>query len=196
MFQSVCITRVYKPCIVEDSHILNAARAERRYRAAAMFGDRGRLAVASCMLAACNTVDNPNVPSPAAKLDETVFKCNVEPVLARQCSYNACHGLERANNVQSALRVYTPGKLRATPPANIDAMTAKLTADEEHANFVSAAGFAFDVASVEDNMLLRKPLPSGAGGFEHKGGVIYSGGTGDPQYMAIKAWLSGTGACK
>lgn len=162
-----------------------------------MSGDCGRIAVlASCMLAACNTVDNPNVPAPSTKLDEAVFKCNVEPILARQCSYSACHGLERADHVQSALRVYTPGKLRATPPKNIDDATAMLTPDEEHANFVSASGFSFDVANVEDNWLLRKPLPPGVGGYEHKGGVIYSGGTGDPQYMTIKAWLSGTGACK
>ncbi len=161
-----------------------------------MFGDRGTLAaLLCCMFAACNTVDNPSVPSPATKLDETVFKCSVEPILAKQCSYNACHGLQR-DNVQSALRVYTPGKLRATPPKNIDESTAKLTADEEHANFLSAAGFAFDVADVTDNFLLRKPLPAAVGGYEHKGGVIWTGGPGDPQYMTIKAWLTGTGKCQ
>jgi hypothetical protein len=139
-------------------------------------------------VAACTDIENSSAIDPASKLDETVFKCTVEPILARQCSYTACHGI-----AGTALRVYTPGKLRAAPAANIDALIAPLTADEEHANFTSAAGFSLDVAPT-DNFLLRKPLPSSAGGFEHKGGAIYKG-TNDSQYTAILAWLSGTGAC-
>ena len=67
---------------------------------------------------------------------------------------------------------------------------------EQHANYLSATGFAFGLDSVDDNFLLRKPLPAALGGYEHKGGAVYTGGTGDPQYMTIRAWLTGTGACK
>lgn len=74
------------------------------------------------MLCGCTDVSNEAVANPAAKLDEAVFRCNVQPILARQCSYNACHG-----NPGSALRVYSPGKLRATTPANIDEAIAPLT---------------------------------------------------------------------
>ncbi len=137
---------------------------------------------------ACTTVQNEPLADPAKQLDEAVFKCNVEPILVRQCSYNGCHG-----NANSALRVYSPGKLRATKPADIDAAIAPLTDAERHANFESAAGFAS--LSVGDNFLLRKPLIASAGGFEHAGGAIFPSTT-DPQYQAIAVWLLGQGACK
>jgi len=152
-------------------------------------GGRG-IAVISLVVAACSDVQNAPAQVPASALSETVFRCNVEPILAKQCSYNACHGIAGA-----ALRVYSPGKLRAMQPANIDEMIAPLTDAEQHANFESAAGFNFGLTSVDDNFLLRKPLPPAAGGYEHKGGAIWTG-TGDVQYTAIRAWLTNTGACK
>lgn len=141
-------------------------------------------------IGACSGVQNQPATDPASSLNETVFRCNVEPILARQCSYSACHGIAGA-----AFRVYSPGKLRASPPMDITAASAALTDAEEHANFESASGFAFGLTNVADDFLLRKPLPSIYGGYEHKGGAIWSG-TDDPQYVAILAWLSGTGACK
>ena len=139
---------------------------------------------------ACSVVENEAVPAPAAALSEQVFRCNVEPILVRQCSYTACHGIAGA-----ALRVYSPGKLRAATPSDIDAAIAPLTDAEHHANFESAAGFAFGIKQVDDNWILRKPLIAREGGYEHAGGVIFSGG-GDPQYGAIRAWLMNTGVCK
>src|SRR5271154_2583428 len=102
--------------------------------------------LAAIVFAACTGVPNAPAPDPAASLNETVFECNVQPILVRQCSYTACHGI-----AGTALRVYSPGKLRATPAANIDALIAPLTMDEQHANFESAAAFAFDTTSVDDN---------------------------------------------
>jgi len=138
-------------------------------------------------LAACTEVSNAPGTDPSTKLDENVFCGTVQPILLRQCSYAACHG-----QAGTALRVYAPGGLRAMPPATLDEQNNPLTAAEEHANFTSASGFAVTAPNVDDNFLLKKPLPSSAGGFEHSGGAIYSG-TSDPQYMAIRAWLSGTG---
>jgi hypothetical protein len=80
------------------------------------------------------------------------------------------------------------------PPANIDALIAPLTDAEHHANFESASGFAFGNVAADDNFLLRKPLPSDWGGYEHKGGAIYSSPS-DGQYKTIRAWLSNTGVC-
>lgn len=144
------------------------------------------LALALC---SCTEVVNEPVANPAGKLDEKVFRCNVEPILARQCSYNGCHG-----NADNPFRVYSPGKLRATPPKNIDEQIAPLTEAEHHANFESAAGFNFNVTAVDNNFLLRKPLPATDGGFEHLGGAIYTG-TSDAQYSAIRNWLLGKGVC-
>ena len=149
-----------------------------------------RVALVLLLLAACTDVENASAPDPAKGLDETVFKCNVEPVLVRDCSYNACHG-----QAQHPFRVYSPGKLRATTPQSLDEAIVALTDAEHHANFLSAAGFAFGGVLPEDNFLVRKPLPTSDGGFAHFGGAIYSG-THDPAYLAIRDWLAGTGACK
>nr|HEX4318045.1 hypothetical protein [Kofleriaceae bacterium] len=132
---------------------------------------------------------NATIAQPPSQLDEAVFACSVEPILARQCSYSACHG-----QASSPLRVYSPGKLRQTPPGDIDASAAPLTQAEHDANFAAASGFGVGQATVDDNFLLKKPLPSTFGGFEHTGGAIFSG-TDDPQYVAIRAWLAGTGSC-
>jgi len=136
------------------------------------------------------TLANPQVGDPAGKLDENVFKCSVEPVLVKQCSYTFCHGIAGA-----PFRVYSPGKLRAMTPNDLTALTAPLTDAEQHSNFEVASGFTFNLASVDDCFLLRKPLPAAYGGYEHIGGAIYANGTNDANYTAIRAWLSGTGAC-
>ena len=135
-----------------------------------MFRSTG--AVAAMLFVACAGVQNSPAPDPAASLSESVFDCSVQPILIRQCSYTACHGI-----AGTALRVYSPGKLRAAPAATIDALGAALTMDEQHANFESAAAFTFDTMSVDDNWLLRKPLPSSDGGYEHEGGAIWQGGS-------------------
>jgi hypothetical protein len=148
-----------------------------------------RMAALAMLFGGCADVVNDVAQSPTTSLNETYFKCKVEPVLVAQCSYTACHGIADA-----ALRVYSPGKLRATPPADSLASSAPLTDAEQHANYLSAAGFAtFGVAPV-DNFLLRKPLPAASGGYEHMGGAIY-GGTGDANYVAIFQWLNGGTSC-
>jgi hypothetical protein len=139
---------------------------------------------------ACTDVVNEGVADPAGSLTEAVFRCNVEPILVRDCSYNGCHG-----NAGFPLRVYSPGKLRATKPKNIDEAIVALTDAEHHANFESAAGFSFGGVVPDDNWLLRKPLPSSDGGYAHIGGAIWSG-VADPRYVAIHDWLAGKGVCK
>ncbi len=152
-----------------------------------------RAALARCgllaILSACAVVESTSAPAPSTGLAENVFRCSVEPVLVRQCSYTACHGI-----AGSPLRIYSPGKLRAVTPVNIDAAIAPLTDAEHHANFLSASGFRFGVEDPVDNLLVRKPLAPTAGGYAHEGGAIF-GSTGDTQWIAIAAWLAGTGKC-
>jgi hypothetical protein len=135
--------------------------------------------------AGCQTVDNPSAPDSIADLDEVGFRDQVEPILIRDCSYTACHG-----NADFPLRIYSIGKLRAAPPATLDQLTAPLTDAERRANFGSAAGFSFGGVDPDDNLLLRKALPAAAGGYEHKGGAIFTGGD-DPRAVAIRSWLRG-----
>ena len=140
--------------------------------------------------AACTDVTNAPAGDPAAGLDENVFHCKVEPILLRECSFGACHGIAGA-----ALRVYRPGLLRATPPATMDDAIMPLSTAERHANFLSAAGFSGDDIAPDDNFLLRKPLPQEQGGYEHFGGAIYVNGTDDARYQTIHDWLNGGGSC-
>jgi len=140
------------------------------------------------LLFACTAVSNEAVPNPAGKLDESVFRCNVEPILAKHCSYTACHG-----NAGSPLRVYTPGKLRMNAPTIIDDVIAPLTPEEHHANFMSAAGFAYELEQVDDSYLLRKPLLPSQGGYAHEGGAIFSAGS--DEFGKMRAWLLGQGRC-
>jgi hypothetical protein len=149
----------------------------------------GIASVVLLTLAACADVTNAPAADPAKTLNETAFRCGAEPVLITQCSFTACHG-----KAESALRVYSLGKLR-NPPA-IDSLTASapLTDAEQHANFLSAAAFAtYDVAPA-DNWLLKKPLPAADGGFAHEGGAIFTSTT-DPGYTAIFKWLNGATSC-
>jgi hypothetical protein len=150
------------------------------------------VAASVAALYACGDVQNAPRTDPSTTLDEAIFKCSVEKILAKQCSYSACHGI--SNPGTAALRVYTPGKLRATTPNTLDDSIVALTDAEHHANFLSAAGFASTAATVDDNFLLRKPLPQDYGGFEHRGGAIFPN-PADAQYATIRAWLAGSGAC-
>ena len=143
----------------------------------------------ACLLVACADVANAPAPDPSKTLNETAFRCGTEPVLITQCSYNACHG-----KADSALRVYSLGKLRSPPATDNITASAPLSDAEQHGNFLSAAGFATYGVAPADNWLLKKPLPAADGGFEHAGGAIFTG-TGDPNYVTIYKWLNGATSC-
>jgi hypothetical protein len=123
-------------------------------------------------LVACTNVGQAPTPMAVTQLDRATF--------------NACHG-----NEGFALRVYSVGKLRFPGTANTqDARTQPLTQAENDANYQSAIAFTYGGPAADDNLLIRKPLPAAAGGFEHVGGAIFSG-TDDPCVQQIRAWLSG-----
>jgi hypothetical protein len=143
------------------------------------------VASAAVSLCGCTALNDTPDPSAIVGLDETTFRCTVEPILIRDCSYTACHG-----NAGFALRVYSVGKLRASTPATLDDQVAPLTTDERHANYQSAVAFTYGNVTPAENWLIRKPLPASAGGFEHVGGAIFDG-VDDPRVVAITDWLNG-----
>ncbi|MCA9673733.1 MAG: hypothetical protein H6709_09675 [Kofleriaceae bacterium] len=143
----------------------------------------------AALTSGCTVVENAADPGAIPSLDEARFRCGVEPILARDCSYAACHGA-----AGTPLRVYTVGRLRAGPSATIDDRLMPMTDAEHHANYQSAVAFAFGGVSPDDNFLLRKALPAEDGGFEHKGGAIFSG-LDDPRAVALHTWLSGGDPC-
>ncbi len=151
------------------------------------------LVIAAQVAAGCSVSNSP-VTAPASQLDETVFACSVEPILARQCSYNACHGQDL-----TALRVYTPGKLRAMPPGGTSTpMIAALTQGENDGNFHVRGGVRMHgITSVDRQLPSLREATAGERWRVRAGqGVRGSGsGSGDPQYVAIQTWpLSGNGA--
>lgn len=122
-------------------------------------------------------------------LDRPMFDRCIEPILIRNCSFNACHG-----NEGFALRVYSVGKLRSPGTPNTeDARTQPLTTGEHDANYGSAIAFTYGGTAPDDNWLIRKPLPAADGGFEHVGGAIYTGSQ-DACVQQIRAWLGGVQA--
>ena len=141
------------------------------------------LLVISC--AAPNLVQSD--PEALAALDEAAFRCNVQPILQRDCSYLGCHGREGM-----PLRLYGIGALRLDTK-NTTASRAQALSDAElHANFLSAQGQSFHTPP-ERNQLVLKSLPSAAGGYAHVGGAIWSG-MDDPRVQTLLQWLGGQGA--
>ena len=135
-------------------------------------------AVAALALTGCPALD-PNrglasTAPPAQLLDYNEFVCAVEPVLIRRCSYLGCHG-----NADHALRLYSPGKLRAAAAATRNERDARLSAAEVEANFASAVGTVYaanadERAAGDDRvLLLAKPTAARAGGSEHHGVGIF-----------------------
>ncbi len=140
--------------------------------------------------AGCTAVENQPAPGAITELDEASFRCAVEPTLIRDCSYSACHG-----NAGFPLRVYSIGKLRAGDTSTLEARTAPLTDAEHHANYLSARAFDYGDVAPADNLVLRKVLPVNDGGYEHKGGAIFSG-LDDKRATDLIQWLSGqTASC-
>jgi hypothetical protein len=146
-------------------------------------------ALLAVLVPACTSVENAPDPGQIDTLDEPYFRCAVEPILLRDCAYTGCHG-----QASAPLRLYSLGKLRLGPSATLAERTAPLTTEERHLNFLGAQAFSFGGVASGDNLLVRKPLPSAAGGFEHLGGAIWSG-RDDARVRTIRNWLEGGKQC-
>lgn len=140
------------------------------------------------LLPGCAPVVNEPASDAVASLDEPTFRCAIEPILARDCSYLACHG-----KADFAFRMYSVGKLRAGRHATLDERTIPLTSAEHHANYESAVAFTYGGVDPEENLMLLKALPAEAGGYEHLGGQIFTG-LDDPRAKSLRAWLHGSKA--
>jgi hypothetical protein len=123
-----------------------------------------------------------------AALDEPYFRCRVQPVLAKSCAAFACHGDGRR-----FLRVYARNRLRLG--GDETARNAQMSVDEYAANFDSARALV-DVANPAGSFFVNKPLETAAGGFYHRGALIYGGGNvfvtrDDPDFKTLAAWVGG-----
>jgi len=150
--------------------------------AGALFGVMG--------IGACG-VDNP-LQAPRA-LDEAFFRCEVQPVLVRQCAMPACHG----NGVRY-FRVYARNRLRygATPTLR----DAPLTSYEWRANYDAARALVQSFDDPRQSLLVLKPLEPSAGGYFHNVAKVFRGAPDvfgsrtDAEFQVLEAWAAGARA--
>jgi hypothetical protein len=128
----------------------------------------------------------------APLLDESAFRCEVEPVLAARCAFYPCHG-----SPLRPFRVYAPNRLRLDPPRPPTGyrLGEPLTAAEHRANYEMARQLAYQ-PDFDGSLLLLKPLAVEAGGLFHGGRTLYGGADvfdspSDRGYRLIERWLAG-----
>jgi hypothetical protein len=137
------------------------------------------------LLAGCQSFDQPRALD---ALDEPYFRCRVQPVMAKSCATFACHGDGRR-----FYRVYARNRLRLG--GDETTRNAQLSAEERAANFESAIAL-IDVEAPLQSFLVLKPLELAAGGYYHRGAVIFGQGNvfsdrSDPDFQTLVNWVGG-----
>ena len=144
------------------------------------------------MLLACELKNPPKPPPP---LDFSAFTCMVEPVLAAECSFPACHG-----SPDRPFKTLAPGRMRLSDEYILarkllsaedleDGIHPPLTEAEQRFNFAQARAFTSD--SAEESPLLFKPLFVDAGGRYHAPNADVFPTRESHGYLAIKQWMEG-----
>lgn len=117
-------------------------------------------------------------------VDRARFEAEVYPVLLRDCGFPACHG-----NPSRFFRVVGPGRARLDPATGLYAAP---TSDELDASFDRARSMLVGAPSIDQALLLRKPLDASEGGGSHMGvdslGRNVYASRADPGWRAIAAW--------
>lgn len=162
----------------------------------------------------CGTTVNRPAQGPQAlpPLNQNLFKCNVQPALARTCGMVGCHGtldparpfrvFARGRQRNREIAPFNPGlygcgggptvnvelSTQASGTASCDAKI-KLTATENAVNFDNARVFAIGLGTnVDSSELLAQPM--GGNGLTHAGIKFYKTGA-EPDYQTIRSWLDG-----
>ena len=121
-----------------------------------------------------------------AALDESFYRCRVQPIFDRSCSQLACHGTE-----DRPLRTYSRVKWRIEPAwrgTHNSGGDAALTGEEWCRNLTSAR--LFGDGDPAASQLLTQPLSPSLGGLAHAGYTLFYD-TADPDYQTILQWLGG-----
>lgn len=121
---------------------------------------------------------------PALDVDVDGFAAEVQDYVAPRCATLDCHGDEGR-----PLRFYGEVGLRQFADGVVDRDT-PLTTEELEENALSAASVDPGALTVDDHLLLLKPLAESAGGARHEGEAIWAD-RNDPGYLCLRAWLAG-----
>jgi hypothetical protein len=121
------------------------------------------------------------------ELDESFFRCQVQPVIASSCAFMDCHG-----NAERPLSLYAEQRFRLG--ISWDDYETPLTPEELAANFTTVRGFV--ARDGVPNLLSEKPLDTRAGGLYHQGEDTYGSDdvfltTEDPRYQVLREFSSG-----
>jgi hypothetical protein len=138
---------------------------------------------------ACS-IDNPVEDPPA--LDFAMFRCDVQPVLVKQCSAPACHGTPLRYYrlfARNRLRYGIDPLDRADPLSEFEVM----------ANYDATRALVSGLDTPNDSMLVRKPLEPEAGGYYHgatetflrRPGYNVFTSVSDEEYQVIARWAAG-----
>jgi hypothetical protein len=135
-------------------------------------------------------MENPAEELPA--LDFAMFRCEVQPVLVKQCSAPACHGTPRRY-----YRLFARNRLRygVDPFDRAD----PLSEFEVLANYDATRALVAGLETPGDSMLVRKPLEAQAGGYYHGAIETFTNAPGrnvfssasDLEYRRIATWAAG-----
>ena len=125
---------------------------------------------------------------PLPALDEAFFRCNVQPVLTKNCGALVCHGDGRR-----FFRIFGRNRLRL---GGTEAeRNAPLRDEERRSNYDSARAFV-EADEPHQSLLLMKPLDQRGGGYYHGGAVTFGKGDvfadeKDPDYRVLVDWIEG-----
>lgn len=138
----------------------------------------GRLVLAAaCALAGCAPGQSSVEVEP---LDRATYD-QVHPILEARCATLDCHG-----DPGRPLRLHAETGLRAAGIARTEPL-ADLERDE---NLRSIAAVDPDAPSVDDSLVLTKPL---VGGEHHVGGDLFHA-RDEAQFLCLRGWLAGESA--
>ncbi len=165
-------------------------------------------------LATRTCTDNNNIGTTVCKpsegpvqlpsLDLDYFKCNVQPILQRDCAMMGCHGTDTGR----PFRDYARGRWRNNEIVNrtgtcipqtgtVNLQTAGSgtvmcegwlphTQAEWKKDFDSARSFMLDAATPEDSLMLKMPT---VGGLPHIDIKLFDSSA--PAYATLRSWLGG-----
>lgn len=120
-----------------------------------------RVSICVALLICSCAQDGIEEVQPLPALDENYFRCEVQPVLAANCAFMACHG-----NDERPLEIYAAKRYRLG--ITWDDYELPLTEEELAANFRRVRGFV-----QPQNLLADKPLDTRAGGLFHRGKDLF-----------------------
>ncbi len=146
-----------------------------------------RLVLVALLLPAC-VQQNIEQAVELRQLDANFYRCEVQPVLAAQCSFMACHG-----NDERPLMLYAEQRFRLG--VSWEDYKTSITDEELAANLKMVEGFVSQNDS-DVNLLRDKALDTRAGGLFHRGKDQY--GTDDvfldrqdPGYRVLEKFSAG-----